>query len=92
MKQSTIQARLPRTFYEDHRDRDLPSGTPKKWLKNQVDVELTFDEWKELLSDARFYADPDMGFAKNDPYLKGIVSSATKTVKRLEMYGPGDFN
>lgn len=87
---SVIVVRLPRTFYRDHLDRELPSGSPKKWLKRQVDVELTREEYAEVLSDARHYAGEAMSDWTGD-YARSVRQSAKATVKRLEMYGPEDF-
>lgn len=81
--QKRIILRLPRIFYEDHRDRDLPSGSPKRWLRNQVDVELTREEFDELLSDAHHYAS-DQGWDFDG--MRSLCASATRTVKALEPY------
>ena len=90
MNPPVIVVRLPRLFYEDHKDRELPSGSPKKWLAREVDVELTKEEYDEVLDDARHYADPANGYAAEG--YRGLVMSARATVKRLEQYGPHDFH
>lgn len=73
--------RLPPTFYDDHVSRDLPSGEEVRRTKSHVFVNLTDEERAELLSDARHYASPSMGFSADYP---GLVASARATIKALE--------
>jgi hypothetical protein len=78
--------RLPPAFYWDHVARDLPAGRVVRESKRHVFVELDEAERAELLSDARYYADPaiaaDMG-------LFGLASSARATVRALRAQKEG---
>lgn len=71
---------IPPAFYWDHVYRDLPGGIVIKETKRYVRVQLTDEERSEILSDARHYASPSMGYAADYP---GLVSSARATIKRL---------
>lgn len=75
--------RLPPAFYEDHCARDLPAGTVVRTTKRSVYVELDADDYAELLSDARHYADRASGFDG----LLGLRSSARATVNALVALG-----
>lgn len=72
---------LPPAFYDDHVSRGLNAGLARKRTQRYVRVELDAAAWAELLSDARHYADGDMGYAAELP---GLVASARATVKRLQ--------
>lgn len=53
--ETTLTIRLPKTFWEDHTNRDLPGGKLIKSLATKVDIEATRDELVELASDADYY-------------------------------------
>ena len=59
--------RIPKTFYWDHWERDLPSPQIDYQTKNHLYV-FDGDYMQDLIDDAEFYADP----ASNDaePSLK----------------------
>lgn len=88
-KTGTIRTRLPLAFYDDHVERDLPAGKVLKRLTKHVDVELTWPEYAEVLSDARHYRD-SMGDWTGS-YANEVRRSARDTVKVLERYGVQDF-
>lgn len=50
--------RIPRSFYDDHLDRDLPAPPPVRETKRHVWIETTHPDMEELVNDAEFYADP----------------------------------
>jgi hypothetical protein len=50
-----IVVKLPRLFYIDHRDRDLPSGNLLRTIGNRVEVELDKEAFDDLISDAEHY-------------------------------------
>lgn len=85
-----ILVKLPRIFWEDHRDRDLPSGRLIKEFKHQVMVNLNREDYEELLSDARHYSSDAMGTWEGD-YAKSVKRSAKRTVRTLEKFKPHDF-
>lgn len=75
---------LPPRFWEDHNDRDLVvdpeiSGVVKR-NKTNVRVQLTRDDFFELLSDADHYGNHSV-YDERD--MMGIVASAKATFKRL---------
>ena len=87
----TVTVDLPPTFYDDHVSRELPAGTVLHRTKSYVRVELTREEYDEVLSDAQHYADPDPSWTiKHDAYLLGISRSAQAAVKRLQAVTPPD--
>lgn len=84
---STVTVRLPPVFYDDHIGRDLPGGTVLNRGKKFVDVELTAEEYAEMLSDARFYVEEGAAGAF-DPSMRGLLTSARATLKKLESVSP----
>lgn len=77
---SSLEFKLPKAFYDDHRDRGLPSGRVVKELSRFYVVRLGPDEYKELLSDARHYAS---GHSWGMEVSIGLIASARATVRRL---------
>jgi len=75
---------LPPRFYWDHVYRDLPAGVVVSETKRYVRVELTRDEYDDLLSDAKHYA-YSMGVGGFDD--RGLIASARATVKALDPGG-----
>ena len=71
--------RIPRYFYEDHRDRDLDTPVAIKTTKRHVWIDLNDEHVPELMSDADYYAD-ESGF---DIYTRGICRSAKATLKAI---------
>lgn len=53
-----MEKRYPRTFYDDHRDRDLPTPAVLRETTRHVWLDTEHPDMPELLSDARFYANP----------------------------------
>lgn len=74
--------RIPKRFYDDHIERDLPAPKVSKTTKAHyyIPADQT-DELSELLSDAEFYSDRDHF---TDPYLLGICTSAQATAKAIK--------
>lgn len=73
--------RIPRRFYEDHRERDLPTPRAIKETKRHVWIDPHDEDALELLSDARYYASEARYF---DPPMPGLARSAAATVRQLE--------
>lgn len=73
--------KLPQRFYDDHRDRDLPSGAEVRRTKSHVNVDVTVGELAEIRSDAQHYV--DIGHQLDREYL-GLVSSARATLRAID--------
>ena len=48
--------KIPRGFYDDHADRELPSPVIIKETKRNYVISRDDPAWEELLSDAQHYA------------------------------------
>ena len=77
--------RIARTFYDDHKNRGLPSGHIIKNMKSTVIVELDEDDYSELLNDAEYYGWDMM--KEIDSSLKYICSSARRVFDSLNTQG-----
>ncbi len=71
--------RIPRYFYDDHRDRGLDTPVALRVTKRHVWVDPADPAIPELISDARYYSD----YNGMDPCFFGLVSSARATVRAL---------
>lgn len=76
---------LPPNFYWDHVARGLPAGTVLREKRKLVVVELDDDEAREILDDAKHYAEAPAGYW--DGVSIGLISSARATAKRLVAAG-----
>lgn len=56
MTRDTI--RIPRTFYVDHQERDLPTPVAIHEIVRHVWIDRNDPALPELIDDARHYADP----------------------------------
>ena len=81
----TITIDVPTTFFDDHRSRELNREVVVvKELQRTTRVQLTPEQYDELLSDARHYAEPDPSWTiRHEAYLLGISRSAQAAMKRL---------
>jgi hypothetical protein len=72
---------LPRLFYWDHLERDLP--TPEMVQSNKAHIIVNRDDpaMNDLLEDAEFYASDAM-----DQLPPGLKSSAKATVNAIKKY------
>lgn len=76
---------LPRRFYEDHEDRELPSGHAVSRSASSVIVEVTDDELKEIRADASHYDWMWTNGGMEKEYF-GLCMSARATVRRIDTY------
>ena len=53
-----MSVRIPRAFYDDHEERQLPTPPAIRETKRHVWIDPTHPDMAELLDDAKFYADP----------------------------------
>jgi hypothetical protein len=74
-----MKLRLPRKFYEDHEERDLPSGTVLSRTQKRVLIEADQDTVDEILSDAKYYSN-EWG---PDCIERSLKVSALNTVKAI---------
>ena len=75
--------KIPRTFYDDHRDRDLESPKILKETKTHYWIKADDPDIAELKSDAHYYYTLWREGAF-DKYLFGLCMSAGATLKALE--------
>lgn len=73
---------LPAVFYFDHADRGLPAGRVIRRTKRYVEIHAGAATVAEILSDARYYADPTG--APDWAEGAGIRASARATVRAIE--------
>ncbi len=79
--------RIPKVFYDDHVERELPAPEIVRELKTHYFIDANSEHLAELLEDAAFYADPfHYAHAEFGSSLAGIVRSARATKKALESY------
>lgn len=71
--------RVPRTFYSDHEDRDLPTPRELGGGARYVIIDVRDPALVDLLADARYYADAD----GPDLADRSLRRSAAATVKAL---------
>lgn len=68
--------RLPVMFYDDHESRELPTPPTIKRTKRYVWIDPTHEHVAELVSDAKYYADPQ-GF---DPDVARRLAPAARAL------------
>lgn len=68
---------LPAMFWEDHAERDLPSGTLLRSAGHRVQVAVSGSELNEIESDAVYYS------ADVDCYPE-LIASAKRTVVAIQ--------
>jgi hypothetical protein len=73
--------KVPMCFYQDHRDRALPTPTDHGNAKRYALIELDDPATADLLSDAEFYCHPN---GPDAYYLGGLKASAKATVKAIK--------
>jgi len=54
--------RIPRKFYDDHRERDLETPPAVKENSRSVWIDTTHPDFAELVSDAKYYAEDTAGW------------------------------
>jgi len=78
---NTVTLRIPRSFYDDHINRDCgQTGRIVHQTKALYTVELDAEAFEDLRSDAEYYSDTSsFGFE-----YQGLCASAAATLRRLE--------
>ena len=78
--------KIPQGFYDDHKERDLPSPEIVKETKTHYWIKADDPDIPELISDADYYYTMwNMGAWEN--YLFGTCMSAKATLKALRQKG-----
>lgn len=78
----TKLVKLPKRFFEDHKERDLDTPNVAKETKANVWVHANDPYLADLRSDAQYYSDmADMGAL--DKYHFGLARSAKATLKAI---------
>lgn len=79
---SKARYKVSKVFVYDHIERDLLSPDAiVKVLKQYLILELTDEQYFELLDDADYYAD---GGGSLDPWYNGLVASAKAVRRQLQ--------
>ena len=76
--------KIPRAFYDDHRDRDLESPKIVKETNRNYWINADDPDISELKDDAQYYYDLWCEGLWGDQYLFGLCMSAKATLKALE--------
>jgi hypothetical protein len=74
---------LPRRFWTDRVERDLPMPTVVKYLSSKVRVRLDDEVLEDVLSDAVYYS--RIVWLSGDFDLLGLQASARATVKAIRL-------
>jgi len=74
---------IPRTFAQDHSDRDLATGDKVHENQSTITYRMDLETMRAWLSDARHYSDcAGQGWAMDNAH--GLQKSAQATVRRIE--------
>lgn len=72
-----MRTRIPRAFYDDHVARDLLAPPELNRTGRHVWIDTAHPAMSELLSDARFYADP---YGPDTPGLRAAAKALLKAL------------
>lgn len=81
IKAATI--RVPRKFYDDHVERDLPAPGILRSTKTHYYIDALSRDLDELLDDAKYYVEMEKYM---HPDYRGLCRSAAATVKSIINY------
>ena len=81
--------RIPKTFYQDHVDRDLPAPPIVRETKRHYWIDATSEHVDELLSDASHHGDPACFDFEVGSYLGALILSARATERAIEKHQGG---
>lgn len=77
-----ITIKVPGKFWYDHKDRGCSeTAEVVKYGKTLVTVTLDEEAWRDLYSDAEYYAEQDSDVWAGD--YRGLISSAKATLRRM---------
>ena len=75
--------RIPKRFYDDHVDRDLPAPEIARETKQHYFINATSEHLEELLGDATFHVETKPSFF---PEYYGLCESARATARAIEKH------
>lgn len=81
MEKENSTLRLPKTFFNDHAERDLPTPVVLRETKSYVFVDAHDPAIRELINDAEYYAYP---YGPNGD--EGLKKSAFATIRAYEKW------
>ena len=83
-----MKIKIPRRFFDNHRDRETPAPLPKIIQKTKNHYFISGDDpgIYDLLSDAEYYA--KLSTRDSDASLFGVIRSAAATLKALKSQLP----
>ena len=79
---ATLTVKVPKRFYDDHVSRDLLAGNVLRSSGAYYVVEMDDETFKDLMSDADYYATMPPG--EMDSSYRGLIQSAQATVRALK--------
>ena len=78
--------KIPKLFYGDHVDRDLPAPAIVRETKRHYFIDANSEHLNELLDDAGHYGDPSEFSCEFGGHLWGVIRSANATEKAIKKY------
>ena len=78
--------KIPKRFYEDHVERDLPAPQILKETNQHFFIDFHSEHLMELLSDASYYADPESYGAVFGSPLSALIRSARATESAIKKH------
>ena len=78
--------RIPKMFYIDHVDRDLPAPEIVRETKRHYFIDAKSEHLSEFLADAEFYWDPTLFACEFGDPLWGLIRSANATEKAIKKH------
>jgi len=80
----TNTVKIPKVFFDDHCERDLPAPEIIKETGKHYRISLNDNNLDEFLNDAEYYASKDTLQAMGgDPFYKGLCFSARATIAAI---------
>jgi len=82
------EIKIPRRFFDDHRDRETPAPLPEIIRETKSHYFISSDDpgIYDLLNDAEYYA--ELSIHDSEAWLFGVIRSAAATVKALKLQLP----
>ena len=77
--------RIPRVFYDDHVERDLPSPVVRKTARYHYYIRADDPALDELASDAAHYGEGGI-CGRDFPHLFGLIASAKATLAAIRAF------
>ena len=78
------EIRIPKYFYHDHIDRDLPAPPVIRKTKRHYWVERSHPDFAELINDAEYYAHPFGPGASDEGGNRSYVTAAKALLRSIK--------